>query len=174
MRELGYSWSWERGEGAEDSADGENDVLRMTTPVLPAVVSAPPSGRLVFFNQAIAQALSNAKWFLSVGADGGAGGGGTATPEAEAEALGEFLTLGDGSPVDLAALRYAAEVADTHAYDIEWRAGDVGLVDNYLVMHARRAWLGDGPRRVLASLVNEPERLPTPGGAERAVICGGS
>jgi hypothetical protein len=72
---------------------------------------------------------------------------------------------GDGSPVDLAALRYAAKVADAHAYDIDWRAGDGGLLDNYLSMHARRAWLGDGPRRVLASLVNEPERLPTPGGA---------
>ena len=150
MRELGYAWSWEAGEGEEE------DVLRMATPVLPAVVAAPPSGRLVFFNQAIAQVLSNAKWFLEVVADAGL------SPEAEAAKMADFLTLGDGSPVDLAALRFAAKVADEHAYDIEWQRGDVALLDNYLVMHARRAWVGDGPRRVLASLVNEPERLPTP------------
>ena len=150
MRELGYAWSWEAGEGEEE------DVLRMATPVLPAVVAAPPSGRLVFFNQAMAQVLSNAKWFLEVVADAGL------SPEAEAAKMADFLTLGDGSPVDLAALRFAAKVADEHAYDIEWQRGDVALLDNYLVMHARRAWVGDGPRRVLASLVNEPERLPTP------------
>ena len=85
--------------------------------------------------------------------------------EKEAEQLSRFLTLGDGSPADLAALRFAAQVADAHAYDVEWQRGDVALIDNYLVMHARRAWIGDGPRKVLASLVNEPLRLPTPGAA---------
>lgn len=150
MRELGYSWTWEGEAG---------DVLHMATPVLPAVVEA--SGRKVFFNQAIAQALSNAKWFAEVSGEGAA----APSAEKEAEQLSRFLTLGDGSPADLAALRFAAQVADAHAYDVEWQRGDVALIDNYLVMHARRAWIGDGPRKVLASLVNEPLRLPTPGAA---------
>ena len=169
MRELGYSWQWEAaagggggGGGEEEEEEEEEDVLRMVTPVLPAVVAAPPSATLVFFNQAIAQVLSNAKWFLEVSDSAK-----TLTPEEEAAKVGEFLTLGDGSPVDLAALRFAAQVADENAYDIEWQRNDVALLDNYLVMHARRAWAGDGPRKVLASLVNEPERLPTPGGGAK-------
>ena len=37
------------------------------------------------------------------------------------------------------------------AVELEWQTRDVALLDNYLVMHARRSF--DGPRRVLASLV---------------------
>jgi alpha-ketoglutarate-dependent taurine dioxygenase len=38
--------------------------------------------------------------------------------------------------------------------DLLWEQGDVGLLDNKLVMHARRPWEGEaGARRVLASLV---------------------
>jgi len=165
MRALGYSWSWEGVAG---------DVLRMVTPALPAVVTA--SGRKTFFNQAIAQALSNALWFAAVEsrAEGGASSepapaaapasAPEAAPEAAVARLGEFLTFGDGSPVDLEALRFAAKVADERAYDVQWERGDVALIDNYQVMHARRAWLGDGPRRVLASLVDEPDApLPVSG-----------
>ena len=43
------------------------------------------------------------------------------------------------------------DIADELAYDVPWRAGDVALIDNYLVMHGRRPF--EGSRRVLASLV---------------------
>ena len=143
MAALGYACKW------------EGDVLHMTTPALPAVVVA--SGRRTFFNQAIAQALGNAQSFAAVG-------GGGAPP-----ALSDFLTLGDGAPVDVAALRFAAQVCDAHAYDIEWQRSDVAMIDNYLVMHARRPWSGDGPRVVLASLVDEPSApLPVVGAVVNA------
>ena len=165
MRELGYSFVWEAPAGGE----GEEALLRMTTPALPAVVQA--SGRRCFFNQAVAQALSNAACFAAVAEGGGGGGGGPP--------LSDFMTLGDGSPVDLEALRCAARAADEHGYDVQWQCGDVALIDNYLVMHARRPWTGDGPRRVLASLVNEPAApLPVAGAvvnppaAQRDGLCG--
>ena len=140
MRTLGYTWMWQLG-----------DVLRMTTPTLPAVIEAPGTeGRKVFFNQMIAQALSNAKWFLAAGT-------GTVADTSQAPPdLSAFLTFGDGSPVSLEALQFAAAVSDDFSVDVEWQQGDVALIDNYQTMHARRAWSGDGPRKVLASLVNGP------------------
>ena len=46
MRELGYSWQWEAAPGAAEG--GEEDLLRMATPVLPAVVAAPTTGTRVW------------------------------------------------------------------------------------------------------------------------------
>ena len=34
--------------------------------------------------------------------------------------------------------------------DVEWQKGDLVLIDNYAVMHSRRAW--EGKRAVLAAL----------------------
>jgi alpha-ketoglutarate-dependent taurine dioxygenase len=51
----------------------------------------------------------------------------------------------------LDALDYAKEVCEETAVEITWQKGDVALIDNFLVMHARRDY--DGNRRVLASLV---------------------
>ena len=119
MRELGYTWSWEGADG---------NVLRMATPALPAVVIA--SGKPVFFNQAIAQALSNAQGVSAVGGGAGASADANAgTSAAAAGMLREFLTFGDGSGVDEAALRFAAEVADAHSCDVEWQRGDIALID---------------------------------------------
>ena len=43
---------------------------------------------------------------------------------------------------------------EKHAVDLQWQSGDVALLDNYLVMHARRIWNGPlGSRKLLASLV---------------------
>ena len=138
MRELGYTWTW----------NSSNQSLHLTTPVLPAVVN-PPGGarRKTFFNQMIAQALSNAAQFVSQSGDNG---------NPAAVDLSAFLTFGDGSPVPLEPLQFAARVSDEAAVDLSWRKGDVALLDNYLVMHARRPWVGDGPRKVLASLVKGP------------------
>lgn len=135
MAALGYTWEWLPG-----------DVLKTTTPVLPGVLEVPgPRGpaTTVFFNQMVAQALANAKEFASsAGADGTGEPSDTAPP---------FLTFGDGSPVPLAPLLLANQVSDEHSVNVEWQAGDIAAVDNMTVMHARRAF--DGPRRVLASLV---------------------
>ena len=38
----------------------------------------------------------------------------------------------------------------------KWEKGDVILIDNRTVMHSRRPF--EGPRRILASLVLDPDR----------------
>ena len=128
MKVLGYSWDW-----------GEGGVLRASSPVLPAVAETPgPRGprTRVFFNQIIAQALGNAADFKRLG--------GRDVP---------VLAFGDGGEVPLAPIAWAHAESERLAAELQWEAGDVALLDNRLVMHARRPWVGEGPRRVLASLV---------------------
>jgi alpha-ketoglutarate-dependent taurine dioxygenase len=103
--------------------------LRATTPVLPAVRRSP-SGRDSFFNQLIA-----------------AYGGWKDRRNDPSKAV----TFGDGTPLDRGAMSVAAELAESLTFDIAWQQGDVALVDNYIVMHGRRPFVGT--RRVLASLV---------------------
>ena len=56
--------------------------------------------------------------------------------------------------VSLQILLDAREICERNAVDIQWRDGDVALLDNFLVMHARRIWNGPlGSRKLLASLV---------------------
>jgi hypothetical protein len=139
MASLGYSWEW-RGE--VDAKLGE--LLCCTTPRLRAVRKAPGSGRRVFFNQIAAQ-LSNAKeWSsrLDVGDKAGID-------------IDRFMSFGDGSSMQpyVEALQFAKQTSDDNAVEIEWLRGDVALIDNYTLMHARRTWTGDAKeRRVLASL----------------------
>lgn len=64
---------------------------------------------------------------------------------------GRYLSFGDGSPIPKDALAFAKQCCDETAVELEWQHKDVALLDNYIVMHARRAF--EGPRRVLASLV---------------------
>ena len=45
----------------------------------------------------------------------------------------------------------AARLGEELSFDIPWETGDFALLDNYVVMHGRRAFTGT--RRVLASLV---------------------
>jgi hypothetical protein len=128
MQALGYTWAWAAG-----------GVLLATSPVLPAVLETPgPRGpkTRVFFNQVIAQVLGNAADFKRLGGEG------------------EVITFGDGSPLPLEPVQWALARAEALAVDLQWERGDVGLLDNKLVMHARRPWEGEaGARRVLASLV---------------------
>jgi len=58
---------------------------------------------------------------------------------------------GDGSAIDVAALNRAIEIADELTYDLNWRTGDVVLINNFRVMHGRKPYTGQ--RRVVASLV---------------------
>ncbi|HEU5115392.1 MAG TPA: TauD/TfdA family dioxygenase, partial [Isosphaeraceae bacterium] len=61
------------------------------------------------------------------------------------------ITFGDGTPLDRDAVSEAIELGDELSFDTPWEAGDVAMVDNYVVMHGRRTF--SGTRKVLASLV---------------------
>jgi hypothetical protein len=118
LRSLGYAWEWL-----------DDGCLRATTPVLPAIRTAP-SGRKVFFNQLIAAFKG---WKDS------------------RNDPSKAITHGDGSPLDPVGVQAAVEIADELTFDVPWKNGDVVLVDNYLAMHGRRSF--QGQRKVLASLV---------------------
>lgn len=107
----------------------DDDSLRATTPVLDAVRTLP-DGRRTFFNQLIAafRGWSDSRNDPS-----------------------KAITFGDGTPVTAAQMADAIALSDALTYDLDWQAGDVALVDNFLVMHGRRPF--EGKRRVLASLI---------------------
>ncbi|MBX7527710.1 TauD/TfdA family dioxygenase [Qipengyuania vesicularis] len=119
LASLGYDWEWR-----------DDDSLRATTPVLPAVRTLL-DGRETFFNQLIAafRGWSDAR-----------------NDPARA------ITFGDGEPILAEHMRSVIQLSDELAHDHQWQAGDVVLVDNFAVMHGRRPF--SGKRRVLASLVS--------------------
>jgi alpha-ketoglutarate-dependent taurine dioxygenase len=108
----------------------EGGSLRVTTRTLPAVRSVG-DGRKSFFNQLIAAFRG---WSDSRNDPNRA------------------ITFGDGTPIGPEDMADAIRIADELTYDLAWQAGDVALVDNYMVMHGRRPF--QGRRRVLASLVS--------------------
>lgn len=119
LQELKYTWVWQSDES-----------LRVTTPVLPAVLRLA-SGREAFFNQLIAAFKG---WKDS------------------RNDPSKSITLGDGTPLDKEAVFRAAAIADELSFDVCWQNGDVAWVDNFSTMHGRRSF--SGTRKVLASLVS--------------------
>ena len=118
LRKLGYQWEWL-----------EQDSLRVTTAVLPAVRETD-NGRQVFFNQLIAAFRG---W------------------KDTRNATEKSIRFGDDSAISTQAMAKAIHIGDELSFDIPWQSGDVALVDNILVMHGRRPF--EGQRRVLASLI---------------------
>ena len=137
--ESGQGRSWRNTLNVADRAEAESrldsmgyryewlddESLRATTQVMPAIRTLA-NGRRVFFNQLIAafrgwQEAEKSVWF------------------------------GDDTPIPPASMHTACRLADELSFDLPWQAGDVALVDNFLVMHGRRPFAGK--RRVLVSLV---------------------
>lgn len=107
----------------------EGEALRATTPALPAVRELA-DGRRTFFNQLIAAFRG---WADS------------------RNDPNRSITYGAGEPITAEDMAPAIAIADELAANLAWQAGDVALVDNFLVMHGRRPF--EGRRRVLASLI---------------------
>ncbi len=107
----------------------EDGSLRATTPALPAV-RVLDGGARTFFNQLIAAFRG---WSDS------------------RNDPNKAVTFGDGTPITAENMAPAIRIADELTHDLAWRAGDVALIDNFLVMHGRRPF--EGRRRVLASLI---------------------
>lgn len=110
----------------------QDGALNFTSPVLPAVRKLR-DGREVFFNQLIAAFRG---W-----------------QDAE-----KSILFGDYSVIDPSDMTATCELADELTFDIPWQAGDLVVVDNFLVMHGRRPF--KGKRCILVSLVaNDGSRL---------------
>ena len=110
--------------------------LRATTPVLQAVREVEP-GRKTFFNQLIAAFRG---W------------------KDQRNDPSKAIRFGDGTPLDPEAVRKVGELAEELSFEVPWQAGDVALIDNFVVMHGRRTF--KGTRRVLASLVADTTAAP--------------
>ncbi|QGJ69943.1 Taurine dioxygenase, alpha-ketoglutarate-dependent [Planctomycetales bacterium 10988] len=137
---MGRSWKSTLGVDTKEDAEArllalgyswiwqEDGCLKVTTPKLPAVMEVDP-GRKTFFNQLIA---AYSGWKDS------------------RNDPSEAIRHGDGSKLDADAVATAIKLAEELAFDVAWQAGDAVLIDNTIVMHARRSF--EGTRKVVASL----------------------
>ncbi len=151
---------WQEGFQTDDRAEVEaechrqgvrhqwlNDDCLATRVVRPASLRHPRSGDLVWFNQAHLfhpSALApevRAAMLRTIGED----------------AMPRAAYFGDGSPIhdeDVAAINHAYAEA---TIDVEWKSGDLLVVDNERLAHGRRPF--SGPRRVVVDMSQ-----PTTGG----------
>ena len=137
---MGRSWGSTLGVDSKEAAEHrfeelgysirwlDDGSLRATTPALPAVMEVSP-GRRTFFNQLIA-----------------AFGGWKDSRNDPSDAIRH----GDGSKLDAEAVQRAIGISEEISFEVPWQAGDVALIDNTIVMHGRRPFVGT--RKVLASL----------------------
>ncbi len=137
----GRSWRSTLGANTKEAAEARLDKLgysyewlddgslRATTPRLPAI-RALQDGRRVFFNQLIAAF----RGWKDVRND-----------------PSKSIRFGDDSEIPVESMQHAIDISDRLSFDLAWQAGDVALIDNFLVMHGRRPF--EGKRTVLASLV---------------------
>jgi len=137
---LGRSWrstfSVESREDAESRMNElgyswewlADDSLRATTPTLPAVLETIP-GQKTFFNQLIAVFYG---W-----------------KDARNDPS-KSITLGNGDPIDPEDIHKTTELAESCTFDVQWKEGQVALVDNRIAMHGRKPF--EGTRKVLASM----------------------
>jgi alpha-ketoglutarate-dependent taurine dioxygenase len=115
------------------------DHLR-TRQVCQAVAPHPATGERLWFNQAHLFHVSSL---------------GYAAANAALEVFGEaglsrHAYFGDGSPIAPATLEQVAAAYEAEAYRRPWQAGDLLLVDNMLVAHARSPY--QGRREVLVAM----------------------
>ncbi|MCJ1678513.1 TauD/TfdA family dioxygenase [Streptomyces sp. APSN-46.1] len=125
---TGATWEWKR--------DGS---IRIAS-VRPSTVHHPVTGTEVWFNQAD-------QWHPAGLGDDTAAALAQILPPDE---LPQSVTFADGSPIPDA---YVLQIRDRgldNAVDVNWRAGDLLLIDNLLLAHGRRPFTGD--RRVLVAM----------------------
>ena len=149
---MGRSWASTLGVETKEAAEArlkelnyswqwqDNGCLRATTPPLPAVMELG-DGRKSFFNQLIAAFCG---W------------------KDDRNDPSKAIQHGDGSQLDSDAVRKAAAIADEITFYMKWQAGDVVLIDNTVVMHARQPFVGK--RKVVASLAEMQTQAFTPVG----------
>lgn len=127
LAESEAEWQWTR------------DGLRVIQ-IRPATTRHPATGAEVWFNQAD-------QWHPA--------GLGDETAAAlakvmRADQLPQSVAFADGSPIPDEYVIQVRDRALAAAVDVDWRAGDLLLIDNVLVGHGRRPYSGD--RRVLVAM----------------------
>jgi alpha-ketoglutarate-dependent taurine dioxygenase len=134
-RKAAIRWEWK--------PDGD---LR-TTQLCQAVETHPVTGELVWFNQAHLFHISNLQ------------------PEVR-ESLEELLGIenvprntyfADGSPIPDAMLDEVRAVLDAETVSFLWEKGDVTMLDNMLIAHARSPF--KGPRKVVVAMAEPHDNL---------------
>ncbi|MFE6763986.1 TauD/TfdA family dioxygenase [Streptomyces sp. NPDC057689] len=124
------------GAGWEWKADGGIHVES----VRPATTRHPVTGAEGWFNQAD-------QWHPAGLGDDTAAALAQILPEDE---LPQNVTFADGSPIPA---EYVTQIRDrglANAVDVDWRTGDLLLIDNLLLAHGRRPFTG--ARRVLVAM----------------------
>ncbi|ENO99089.1 taurine catabolism dioxygenase TauD, TfdA family protein 2 [Thauera phenylacetica B4P] len=134
-RKAAIRWEWK--------PDGD---LR-TTQLCQAIETHPVTGELVWFNQAHLFHISNLQ------------------PEVR-ESLEELLGIenvprntyfADGSPIPDAMLDDVRAVLDAETVSFLWEKGDVTMLDNMLIAHARSPF--KGPRKVVVAMAEPHDNL---------------
>ncbi|KAI9284538.1 hypothetical protein BC943DRAFT_325886 [Umbelopsis sp. AD052] len=117
MTKLGLTWEWLPNEGL------------LTKLRAPATRVHPQHGRKVWFNH-----ITNNHQIIC------------RHKRLHPEALHlSNVTFGDGSPFPEEKLHRIIQIQQELCYDVQWRHGDVLLIDNFAVQHGRRPY--DGSRR---------------------------
>ncbi|KAL2865969.1 taud/tfda taurine catabolism dioxygenase [Aspergillus lucknowensis] len=133
------TWAWEN-----QSPENELGDLRVWQ-VLPAVRIHEGTGRPAFFNNIVSRFLNalNANTLQP--------------PHINAERRFQPPAFyGDGSLIPEEYLHSAVDIIKETRSLVSWTKGDVVLLDNHAVQHAREPWTG--PRKLLASLWDKPRR----------------
>jgi alpha-ketoglutarate-dependent taurine dioxygenase len=125
---TGAEWTWRR--------DGS---LRVES-VRPSTTRHPVTGVEVWFNQAD-------QWHPAGLGDDTAAELAAILPEDE---LPQMVKFADGSPIPAEYVTQIRERGLAVAVDVDWRRGDLLLIDNVLLAHGRRPFTGD--RRVLVAM----------------------
>jgi alpha-ketoglutarate-dependent taurine dioxygenase len=149
---FGFGKSWQDTFETDDRAAVETylrdsradwewgpDGLRVIQ-LRPATVAHPVTGAEVWFNQAD-------QWHP-------AGLGDETSAELydilSPDEFPQYVTFADGGPIPDAYIEQILHRGLEHAVDVNWRTGDVLLIDNVLVAHGRRPF--EGTRRVLVAM----------------------
>ena len=115
----------------------KNGNLRTETATVPAVRTDARTGMKTFFNSMVAAYTG---WMDSRN-----------DPK-------KAVFCGDGSPVNGDTLIKTGQAMEEEAAKIRWKRGDVMLIDNKLVLHARKPFVG--PRRIVASIAPDDSAEP--------------
>lgn len=128
LASTGATWQW-RPDGG----------LRVSM-VRPATIRHPVSGTEVWFNQ-------SDQWHTAaLDAETAA----ALTEMYSTDELPQSVTFADGSPIPPEHVLQVRDRGLAAAVDVDWRAGDLLVIDNVLLAHGRRPFTG--PRRVLVAM----------------------